>query len=148
MVLVNAVYFKSQSPGLFDKSSTCRDDFKLRDGSTQKVDLMRARDRNVCWKSEPSGLQANTCTLDYSEVLMTIILPHEGVDIEKVESQLNPEVICDVLARKKACFIDLWLPKFTLEYVAQVRQFKLPKSIFDNKITTRTVLCHVNRVEI
>ena len=44
MVLVNAVYFKARWDKVFVKEGTMEEDFTMLDGTTSKVDMMRAHD--------------------------------------------------------------------------------------------------------
>ena len=54
---------------------------------------------------------------------MTIILPHEEISIDEVESELNAEVLDKVFEHEPIPLlpVHVYLPSFKLEYKAEVR---------------------------
>jgi len=123
LVLVNAVYFKGKWLNQFDKQNTYKEDFTLRDGSVQKVDMMKLINKKYMFKINPGDLTACTCELPYigETVSMTIILPHEGINIEDVEKQLSHQVLKEVFDRNvEMGKVHLYVPKFKLDLKAEV----------------------------
>lgn len=55
LVIVNAVYFKGKWLHPFDKENTRKEDFKLRDGSVQKVDMMKLLKKEFLFKINPGN---------------------------------------------------------------------------------------------
>jgi serine protease inhibitor len=87
MVLANATYFKGTWKNKFDEKKTAKDDFTCADGSVEKVDMMNR-----------TGDIAYAATDDYQMVVlpygngafsMTLILPKEGKDIDKIASAID-----------------------------------------------------------
>ena len=98
----------------------------LRDGSVKKVDMMKLINKKFLFKINPGGLSACTCELPYigDTVSMTIILPHEGINIEDVEKQLNHQALQEVFERNvRLGKVHLFLPKFKLDLKSEVNAF-------------------------
>jgi serpin B len=135
LVLVNAIYFKGKWLHPFDKVNTYKEDFTLRDGSVKKVDMMKLINKKFIFKINPGGLTACTCELPYigDSISMTVILPHEGINIEDVEKQLNHQALQDVFDKNaRLGKVHLYLPKFKLDLKAEVnfRILLIFKSLF------------------
>ena len=124
MVLVNAIYFKGSWLNKFDPSDTYEDDFHLDDDTTQKVNMMKLLNKGFSLKKNVAGLKADSCELPYAgeSISMTIILPHEDVKLSEVESQLNPDILKEVLIHNSFLLKTyVYLPKFKIEYKSEVR---------------------------
>lgn len=124
LVLINAIYFKAKWNHQFKKENTNKDDFYLKDGSVTKVDMMKLTDKKFRFKINPGGLKARTCELLYagSSAAMTIILPHEEIPIDEVESQLDAETLSKVFEHEPIPLlpVHVYLPSFKLEYKTEL----------------------------
>lgn len=114
--LINAIYFKGDWTYQFDKSDTKDDDFTLLDGSTKQVPMMEIQDVSFPYYAN-ADFQA--VDLAYSDSLfsMTIILPHQGTDIDSIIEGLNKnewEELIDQFHHMR--FDSFRMPKFKLEY--------------------------------
>lgn len=121
LVLVNAIYFKGNWSNKFDKALTYKDDFMLKDGTKITVDMMKMTNKKFRYKMNPAGLSACTCEFPYGDksTAMTIILPHEGDDISKLESQLTASKLAEVFEYPPMpgpVPIHAYIPKFKMEY--------------------------------
>ena len=127
LVLINAIYFKGNWAEKFEKSLTYKEDFHLKNGSTKKVDMMSMLDKKFRYGKEPSGLAVETVEIPYSgnQVSMTIILPNKGVDINTIEKSLDDAKLADLVFQKYESEVNLYIPKFKLEYSEEVTAFKL-----------------------
>ena len=136
LVLVNAIYFKGNWANKFDKSLTSKEDFFLRDGSSVKVDMMKLTNKKFRFRMNPAGLSACTCEFPYGEnksTAMTIILPHEGDDIGKLESQLTAEKLAEVFNYEYGAVpVHAYIPRFKMEYKNEVSLIWNFISLLDN----------------
>ena len=123
LILVNAIYFKGNWCHKFDKNLTYKEDFILKDGTTQQVDMMKLTSKKFMFKINPGGLKALTCQFPYEgqSVAMTIILPHEGISIEEVETELTAECLSQVFQPdRRPTKVHAFIPKFKLEFKSEV----------------------------
>ncbi len=131
LVLVNAIYFKGNWNFPFKKEETYKEDFFLNDATTTvKVDMMKLTTKKFRHKINPAGLMACTCEFPYSgnSTAMTIILPHEGVNIKEVENKMNADVLKEVLEHAPMpgpVPIHAYIPKFKLEYKNEVGNYQI-----------------------
>ena len=126
LVLVNAIYFKGQWAYKFNKEKTVKMPFHLADGSKHDVDMMVLLDKKFRLQINPAGLKAMVCEFPYEneDVSMTIILPHEGISIDEVESQLSANTLKEVFeVNSYAAKVHAYVPKFKLEYKNEVNNY-------------------------
>ncbi|CAF0747772.1 unnamed protein product [Brachionus calyciflorus] len=119
LILVNAIYFKGNWHLKFDSNMTIKEDFHLSDSSVRKVDMMKIKNKKFRLIGSPGGINADTCEIPYEggDFSMTIILPHEGHSLDKIEKQLNHSVLNEVFtARGPLESVNLHVPKFKLRY--------------------------------
>lgn len=118
LILVNAIYFKGNWLSKFDSKKTKKMPFNLQNGSTQDVDMMVLLDKKFPLLISPLGIKAMVCEFPYQgeSLAMSIILPHEGVNISEVESQLNHETLSQILLQNTfKGKVHVYLPKFKFE---------------------------------
>lgn len=125
MLLANASYFKGKWLNQFNKDHTYFEDFYLNDGSTVKVEMMKLLNKKFLFKINPGGITAITCEIPYigDSLVMTVILPHEGISLQQVESELTSDVLKQIMYFNKNMYIgkvNVYLPKFKIEYKNQV----------------------------
>jgi serine protease inhibitor len=118
LILVNAIYFKGNWLTKFDSQKTTKKPFKLQDGSTKDVDMMILLNKEFPLLISPLGIKAMVCEFPYQgeSLAMSVILPHEGVNISEIEAQLNQETLSQILLEntfKKE--VHVYLPKFKFE---------------------------------
>lgn len=125
LVLVNAIYFKGSWDKKFDKTKTQPEDFHLKDGSTKKVEMMSLPGKKFKYHNSPNDLKAQILEVPYAghQVAMTIILPHPGVDINSIESELDNDklkfMLSDYDIPQPA---HLLMPKFKLEHSVELSE--------------------------
>ena len=123
LVLINAIYFKGSWLNKFDSSETYEDDFHLDDVTTQKCEMMKLLDKKFIFKMNPGNLEANSCEFPYAgrSTAMTIILPHEGFSLSKIENELNTDILKEVISHDwHEGKVHVYLPKFKIEYKSDV----------------------------
>jgi serpin B len=122
LVLVNAIYFKGNWLQKFDTAQTSKQNFRLPEGGAKQVDMMHLEGKKFKYFWHPFGIDANSLELPYvgEKISMTIILPEEDINdvknsLERVESQLTPEIIHQILTMEIPIEkVNLQLPKFKL----------------------------------
>ncbi len=115
MFLVNAVYFKGDWATQFDADETTSGTFHGRHADAS-VSMMHL-------KTEVDYLDTETFQLvhlPYGHGLfgMTVILPHQGESVETVAATLGGAAFTDWLSRTGSVELDVYLPRFELEYEA------------------------------
>ena len=111
-LLANSVYFKARWYQEFLKSNTQRDRFTNIDGSYSEVDMMR------------TDLYMKYASLDNADVVsvpyidnysMMVFLPHAGVSADDFADCIDASLMKEVKDKQSLRYIDLQLPKFSLE---------------------------------
>ena len=120
MYLINAIYFKGQWLYEFDKAATKDQPFYNLDGSTSTVPLMAL-------EGTLPMLVTDTFTavdIPYGDSLfsMTVLLPHEGEDINAVAHQLNTVDWNQLVDEFQATNVQLFLPRFKVEYFDSLKK--------------------------
>ena len=116
VALINALYFKGEWNDKFNERYSRDEKFHNHDGSTKEVTMMRKTDDMDVYLGE----EAWSLSLPYGNraYRMTIILPKEGVDVDKVVASLDAESWRQYLYRGYEREVNLSLPKFETEYSA------------------------------
>ncbi len=118
MYLINALYFKGDWLRPFDTDDTRPGDFRLEDGSSVQVDMMRQESRFATYFSD----EVQMIELPYGDSLfsMTVLMPNDPeMPIDRfVEESLSAENLNNWRANLSVGSRDviLQLPKFELEY--------------------------------
>jgi serpin B len=120
MVLTNAIYFKGFWETAFKKSSTRKADFFPASGSPVQVDMM-AQTGNFGY-GESDRLQVVELPYKGNEVSLVVLLPEKGTALGKTEEKLSPEQIDRWLAVLRPRKVEVFLPRFTSRFKAELNQ--------------------------
>ncbi len=112
MVLVNAVYFKAGWLYPFDGSLTATAPFRLLDGGTTDVEMMRATE----YFGYASGEGYQVVDLPYvgRELSMAVLLPDQG-RFREIEAQLDGGFVGQALAEVAESYVALEMPRFEFD---------------------------------
>ncbi|HJU65749.1 MAG TPA: serpin family protein [Gemmatimonadaceae bacterium] len=114
MFLINAIYFKGSWEHRFDPDDTRDADFHAADGTVGPMRLMY-RNGPVRHTATPE-FQAADLLYGNSAFAMTVVLPTPGTDVNAVAASLTPQVWGELTARFGEVDMELYLPKFRLEF--------------------------------
>lgn len=114
MFLINAIYFKGTWTYEFDEENTTDDIFYLPDGSEKECKMMSHKCDHNYFENE----QFQAIDLPYGDAgfSMTILLPKPKVNIDSLIVQMNNETWNSWLGSFSEQEVNLYLPKFNLEY--------------------------------
>jgi len=136
MFLINAIYFKANWTNQFDPKSTTDAPFQITDNQSVDVPTMVAEVKH--WWAFDNVLQAEIIEIPYGNenYAFTIIMPEKPSDVDNLVSRLDVNRLNGVLADSTTLQRDLYLPKFTLEFKADLRDILvgmgMPKVGLDN----------------
>ena len=114
MFLINAIYFKGTWTYRFDPELTEEMSFYLADGSTTTCHMMAQR--NIYEYRNYEDCEVLNLPYGCGAFMMTIILPHWGTDVNDIIAQITPENLTDWWTGLPSDSIDVYLPKFALEF--------------------------------
>lgn len=123
LVLTNAIYFNAAWASQFTKNMTQDGQFKLLDGSTVTVPLMRQQ--KSFRYGESADYQAVELPYDGSQLSMVILLPRQG-GFDNFEKALNSAQLKTILDNLKNSEVNLSMPKFTV-----TSEFSLNQALSD-----------------
>ncbi len=114
MILINAIYFKGIWTYQFDEEQTQDASFFLPDGSQTSVPMMAQR----CLFRHYEHDDFRAIDLPYGDGVfsMTIFLPGWSTDIDELIAEFEPEQLNCWLSQFSGDSLNIFLPKFTLEY--------------------------------
>ncbi|GAI13424.1 unnamed protein product, partial [marine sediment metagenome] len=114
MYLINAIYFKGNWTYQFDEVLTSDDDFYLLDGTTKKVPMMSQEEEFLYY----NGDNFSVTRLPYGQekMVMYIILPDEGVNLDSVIESLDTDRWKDILESFSSKQVYISMPKYKMEY--------------------------------
>lgn len=111
LVITNAIYFKGDWMYQFDKKQTKDKKFYLDNGDVKKVPFMHLK--GAFSYGQTTNYQMIKLPYKGAKQSMVVVLPAEGVSIEKVGSQINHQSF-SALTQGYMPEVDLALPKFKL----------------------------------
>ena len=126
IVLTNAIYFKGKWAEQFDPKKTRDGTFRLADGTTKTVPMMRKSegkfrygrtDDKANWDD---GVQILELPYKGDELAMVVILPPKPDGLRAVEKQLTAENLTKWLGGLKDLELDVSLPRFRMETKAEL----------------------------
>lgn len=119
MIVLNAIYFKSNWLKQFKKVNTEKFDFTNEDKSISKIDMMFQKE------SFPytEGKNYQAIELPYKDTKMTavIILPSANIEINSFIDSINDEKLLDILHSMRRTTVRFRLPKFELDFSTSLK---------------------------
>ncbi len=116
MYLINAVYFKGAWVVQFDKSLTAPAPFRLADGSTTNVPMMRFQEPSMVRAHRDADVQLLDLRYGGGAYSMTIVMPVGATRLDSLVAGLSPLRWNAWVAALDSSRYDVSLPKFKLEY--------------------------------
>ena len=125
LILVNAIYFKSEWELTFKKSETKVKPFQLNSRDTVHIPIMNNTENLKYY--ENSDMQAVEIPYKDNKLSMLVFLPKKNDGIETMEKSLNKEFYSQILKSLKVSNVDLSLPKFktTLDFKLDIALKKM-----------------------
>lgn len=120
MLLINAIYFKGTWKAKFAADLTSPAPFYSPDGAVD-VDMMHIPEGAFSYY-ENGLFQAVDLPYGDSIFSMTVFLPKEGKTVEDVIAELSPENYKLWLSKFTTQTLDLYFPKFKMEYGAKLKR--------------------------
>lgn len=121
MFLINAIYFNGKWQIQFDPSKTVNSEFKLTNGQTISVPMMKLKEKFA--GSQQNGYKALKIPYGRGKFEMIILLPDEGISLENTISQLDRSKWESLLSSlNNPGEIDVWLPKFEYSWEINLNQ--------------------------
>lgn len=114
LVLANAVYFKGAWANPFDKGGTANQPFHLSGKGNRNVPLMHHVD--TVRYMENGEFQAVELPYHGGELSMVVLLPRRIDGCGEMEAGLTPALISGSLGQMKQQRVEIFLPRFKLEY--------------------------------
>ncbi len=120
MFLINAIYFKARWTSQFDANATTDLPFSLANGEAVDVPTMVAEVKH--WRSYDHTLGAEVIEIPYGNesYAFTIIMPDDPSEIDGLVSRIDVNSLHEVLADSATLFRDLYLPKFQMDFKADL----------------------------
>lgn len=121
LFLINAIYFKGTWTYQFKKELTQAAPFRLENGSSVNHDFMNLKNGKYLYYQDK---QNQVIDLPYGnqQFSMTLIVPQGQRTVEETIQQLNGDNLTDWLAAADTATLDLYLPKFKLEYEKELKE--------------------------
>lgn len=120
MFLINAIYFKANWTNQFDPDKTTDLPFVLANNQSVSVPTMISEVKH--WWSYDNTLNAQVIEVPYGNenYAFTIIMPDEASEIDNLVSSIDVNSLNSVLADSITFVRDLYLPKFQLDFKADL----------------------------
>lgn len=120
MFLINAIYFKADWTNQFDPNETTDSPFLLANNQSVNVPTMVAEVKH--WRSYHNTLKAQVIEIPYGNenYAFTVIMPDEVSEIDDLVANIDVNSLNSVLADSTTLVRDLYLPKFQLDFKADL----------------------------
>lgn len=118
LVLTNAIYFKGNWAGQFDKARTKDAPFTVRPGQQVVVPMMAQK--LECGYGEAEGVQVLELPYVGHALSMVVLLPTEVDGLAGLEAQLTPQALAQWTAQMRPTEVLVFLPRFKVEAVFQL----------------------------
>lgn len=113
LVLVNAIYFKSDWASRFNKSETRDRLFYMPDGESRQTAFMHQH--SLLRYSKDEAFQFLELPYVDGKFAMLVLLPQETIGVEAMLRGMSEERIFDLLRQSSIHEVDVLLPKFEIE---------------------------------
>ncbi len=120
MILLNAIYFKGAWSASFDPERTVEGAFRLADGSSRPVKMME-REGEFLYKQDPR-FEAVELPYGRGAYAATLVLPRPGTPLSELIRSLDQESWDAWLGSLGEEQLVLNLPRFTLEWKAELKE--------------------------
>lgn len=120
LVLVNAIYFKSDWAAQFNVKNTGKRPFKLHDGTQIHHELMHQTGQKYP-HTKQKGFAAIELPYKGDELSMIVILPDKHNGLPTLEKELSSAFMVKLMSQLKEEKISVMLPKFKLETKYQMK---------------------------
>ncbi|SKC10978.1 serpin family protein [Dyadobacter psychrophilus] len=141
MFLLNALYFKGDWKYQFDAKNTRDETFKLENGSGKPVKMMFAKSKYKTLSTEAySAVQLPYANGQFN---MTLLVPKGQNTVDKMLTNFNASDWENLRKGWPEANIEVGLPRFTLEYSAQLKQ-TLEKMGIQKAFTSAAELGKIN----
>ena len=114
LFLINTIYFKGNWTVKFDKDLTSLRTFHAPDGDMM-VNMMKHEEKNLSY-FQTDTYQAIDLSYGNGNFKMMVLLPGEGISTGQIIDDLNQDTWTDLVNSMFPTKVDLYLPKFKLEY--------------------------------
>ncbi len=118
LALANAIYFKGKWASQFDKANTNDEPFMLT--ADEKVDVPMMYQKMEVKLIGKEGTQFIAMPYAGDELSMIVILPKTVDGLTSLENWLSPERLDGVLARSHKLEVQVYLPRFKLDFGAEL----------------------------
>jgi serpin B len=113
VVFVNAIALDARWATAFDPESTVPWPFHTGRGSRVHVPMMCGRETVPYVDDEPLGAQGIELRYRDSSLAMILILPHEDISLQVLESRVGTEGVAQVLRNLQNRVVDIQMPRFS-----------------------------------
>ena len=118
MYLVNALAFDAEWMKVYNEHNIYTDSFTQEDGTVQEAELMRSKERYYLRDEQAQGFLK---LYDNTRYAFAALLPDEGVRVADYVSTLTGEEVETMLKNPSSVTVKAAIPKFELEYSADMR---------------------------
>jgi serine protease inhibitor len=122
MYLINAIYFKADWTHQFDARHTADATFRLENGGTKNVRMMRRTGRATVHFDAATGVQVAELPYGRGAYAMTLVLPPAGADVDAFVRAMTPAQWDGWLDGLTEQEVSLQLPRFRVEYETTMNQ--------------------------
>ena len=119
LVLTNAIYFKGNWEKAFDEKDTQKEDFKVNDSETVKVDMMSLTKKEFPY-AETEALQILEMPYKGDKLSMLVLLPKNN-NISSLEQGLSISQLNGWKSQLKTQEVDIYIPKFKFKSEYQLK---------------------------
>lgn len=121
IMLINAVYFKSDWKHKFNKSLTQPDNFYINENETVQVDFMKIQSNFHIGRLDELGASALEMKYANSKYSFMILLPRSRTGLSTLETKLKTFDLTMITKSLHEFGVDVKIPKFKIEYDIELK---------------------------